>query len=48
MRNARVKEERYTIMKLRVKGEQWGKDWYKFLRDKEHHKMERVEELIVQ
>ena len=47
VRKARVNEEIGIISELRRKGEEGGRDWYKFLRGEESRKIGKVDELIV-
>ena len=47
IKKAKRNEEREIVKELRQKGEEGGREWYKFLRGEEGRKVERVEELIV-
>ncbi|KAG0724529.1 hypothetical protein GWK47_040433 [Chionoecetes opilio] len=47
VRKARVNEERKVIRELREKGEEGGREWYKFLRGEESKHTGNVEELVV-
>ena len=47
VRKAKVSEERKLIRELRDKGEEGGKEWYKFLRGEEDRKTGNVEQLMV-
>ena len=47
IRRARGNEERKIIEELREKGEEGGREWYKFLRGEESSKVDHIVELVV-